>query len=526
MSRLAKLLAPQLFFILVGPSICVAEEPESSLRQHYRAAEMRILKALQKPVDMTFKNTPFVEVMKQLSKIGGFPYKLKLEAINEEGIDPDEPITMAFKAESIEQVFKRVLPWLGLAWRIDRGMVVVTTEIEDEDFFITRTYPVGKLLKHGDITHSDRIVSPHMLAPSPLHAGVTNRSVMIDGKRHGISHRSRGQWLKEAILEATDGAWSYTHGTGGTISILGNAMVVRQTYSKLRVVEQLLAALERATETDVKEPVILVHDLGDWHARNDSIRSSLQQKLSVSFEGDSLREVMSILEKHAGAQILLNEQTLSEEGVDPDTPIRAKYDDVTFDAVLTSVLEPLKLVYRVHGGDINVTTSIDDELQKVTVIYRVQELMARGIKPLELHDTIIQGTPGPWVDYPSTMTHPLPGILIVRAQVPNQRVVGQIISDLHRTTTPSPAKPKLVRRSYSLEKLANRRSSTLNNRDPIFEAIDAIKQFVKPLSWVDRYPGTIQAVGDVLIIEQTEDVHKKIEEFVKKHLAGTLVGSD
>ena len=519
---------------------CFADEVSQLLSKQYRADESRILKSLQKTVSIRFKHEPLETFLQKIEKLGGFPINLSSKGLRDEGIRADEPVTIEGNDESLEQILKRVLSKLGLVWFVDRGVVIVTTQaVASNDVFFTRAFDVSKLLKIGDATNQDVWIDPikkltfppPVMWPwlSPLKPTFANNAFVKNGRSFRVSYQQRGNWLKDAVASSAlhqrdwDGNWWST--------IVGNTLVTRQSYQSLRYTELVLKALEKAIDPSTSAHSIAIHEPAYAHKRNDVILHSLRKKIDCSFQDKPLRAALKELEQHTRAPIVIDFQGLSDEGIDPDGPVNLDCQQLALDSVLRKIVDPLKLVYRIEGGNVIVTTYWIDMEHRVSVIYRIQDLIDRGLEPQELVDAIIHCTHGPWVDDDPVggyVTTPLPGLLMVGTQGRNHPIIEEMLAKLREDKNSELAlrKPKFVRRSYSLAGLASRPSARLNNRDPIDEAIDAITHFVEPLSWKSLYPGHIQSVGDILIIEQTEAIHKKIEAFVVKHLAGKVIDRD
>jgi hypothetical protein len=69
-----------------------------------------------------------------------------------------------------------------------------------------------------------------------------------------------------------------------------------------------------------------------------------------------LRDVVEYLQEYHGVKITLDEKALAKAGVDRETPLTMKMNP-TLDAVLTILLTPLGLTYKIENDQIVITTA-------------------------------------------------------------------------------------------------------------------------------------------------------------------------
>lgn len=140
---------------------------------------------------------------------------LDLEALNEEGIASDSPITMELRDVKLDLALRLILKPLALGFYFHRDVLVVTTLAKEQEYLTTSVYPVYDLVVFK--TPEGELVEDY-------------------------------QSLIRIIEEETSGAWESVDGEGGTITEFANsgAVAIRQTWSVHREIRGLLAALRKA----------------------------------------------------------------------------------------------------------------------------------------------------------------------------------------------------------------------------------------------------------------------------------------
>lgn len=171
--------------------------------------------AMSKRGDWHYADTPLNDIVVELQTNLNINIKLDTEALTEEGIASDSPVTASFDDLPLEVVLQHILRPMQLACFVDRDVLVVTTLTRANESLVTRVYPVYDLV---------------------------------------VSQTSRGERFEEfeplirVLEEQTSGPWMTSAGEGGGITELSNAgsLVIRQTREVHREVSGLLAALRKS----------------------------------------------------------------------------------------------------------------------------------------------------------------------------------------------------------------------------------------------------------------------------------------
>jgi hypothetical protein len=111
------------------------------------AEELKVLQALNTPIDPAFKDTQLQDAADTLSTLIGLPVVVDKAALADAGIDYSTPVTFALKTRTTARtVLRAMLAQLGLTYVVKDGLVYVTTPLRARDYMVTKVYPVGDLV--------------------------------------------------------------------------------------------------------------------------------------------------------------------------------------------------------------------------------------------------------------------------------------------------------------------------------------------------------------------------------------------
>ncbi len=111
------------------------------------AAELKILQALNTPVDAKFKDSPLQDVAETFSTLIGLPVVLDKGALDDNRLDYATPVTFGFRGRmAARTVLRALLAQLGLTYVIKDGVVFVTTSARAREFLVTKVYSLGDLV--------------------------------------------------------------------------------------------------------------------------------------------------------------------------------------------------------------------------------------------------------------------------------------------------------------------------------------------------------------------------------------------
>lgn len=109
-------------------------------------AEERIAAELDKQTDVDFQDQPLTDVVSFLADFHNIPIIIDTEALTEEGIATDTPVTRTLTGVKLRSALKIILQPLQLSYVIEDEVMKITTINKEKDRLQTRVYPVGDLV--------------------------------------------------------------------------------------------------------------------------------------------------------------------------------------------------------------------------------------------------------------------------------------------------------------------------------------------------------------------------------------------
>ena len=349
----------------------------------------------------TMENAPWPLVKARIEQMTGMQVVVDEQALTDSGIDlpNDRIIPLWLKGETVtylETLLTRQLGGTPLTWFVQDGVVTLTTEEQANQTYVTRQYPIGDLLSE-----------------------------------------ERGSDVMIALLEqSTRGPWDADEPGTGTLSVVGNLLYVRQTHRMQPAVAEILAGLRR------KDPVVLTN----CSEEDLRLRRVLDEKLiSFDFPDNTLKEVADFLTQLTGAKFRLDQQGLTDAGLDEDTRVNARAVNLPLHVALQQMLGNVngtELTVQVSDEECLITTKEKADLMYETVLYRVGPLGMTGERLIQFVAMLEQETSGPWdADEPGTGTIVFlktENIVAVRQTQRVHREILEILRGLRPTPTVSP----------------------------------------------------------------------------------------
>jgi hypothetical protein len=459
-----------------------------------RDAEAAILRALQAKVTLEFQEVALADALSMLADEGHVSIWLDVEALKEEGIGWDAPVTVNLKAISIEQALNRILSPLRLTWLVADEVVKVTTPEKAGGFFQTRVYDVRALQR----------LSAQLLPDCP--------------ERESLS------WLLDVVRDHMGGDWQGLEGRGGTVALLGDLLIVWQTWHVQREVAGLVGSLTTFADSKSAGDAVILPSSRSPVVADRAVREALQRKVTLEYIEKPFAEVAADLQKLSGTPILIDERELSEEGIATDTPVTLEIADVSLHSVLKLLVQPLALSAYFADGAFHITTNERARHMQFAVVYDARNLVKSGFVGGGLAKVIQTETTGPWQTVDGTggiASEPLPGLLIVSQNPMAHAEVALLLDDLRKRLAEAekPAADEPSGEKGAPEQLVTRMYSVLNNeRASALEKV--VPVFVAPGTWdASDGPGVIRRVETTLVIRQTPKGHAEIAKFLKEIFA-------
>ncbi|HEY3391839.1 MAG TPA: hypothetical protein VGK58_03980 [Lacipirellulaceae bacterium] len=148
---------------IVYPPAPIWEELTNRRKDRYGAmdlkatgeAEQRIERALRDPLEsagLEFTDTSLEEVVAFIQESYNIPVQLDAAALEEEGIDPQEPVNVSLRGISLRSALRILLKNLGLTYIIRDEVLLITSTTEADSALVVKVYPVADLVLPIDAT--------------------------------------------------------------------------------------------------------------------------------------------------------------------------------------------------------------------------------------------------------------------------------------------------------------------------------------------------------------------------------------
>ena len=152
-----------------------------------------------------------------------------------------------------------------------------------------------------------------------------------------------------------------------------------------------MESVDKASEPfDDRNPITFSHDWKELTARRRALGSvtrrrnekevEIEQKLrtpvSLRFTETPLSEVMEYLARVANVNLHLDQRGLSEEGINPNTPVTINLmGDIQLKSALNLILQPMQLSYVIKDEVLKITSQHARDGEVVSLTYNVADLV-------------------------------------------------------------------------------------------------------------------------------------------------------
>ncbi|QDU39043.1 hypothetical protein Mal4_33760 [Maioricimonas rarisocia] len=402
-----------------GPAAETTAAP-TDLGMVYVAPATYIPAPLTQPAEFDFVDTQLEDALALIAEQHGLNIILEKPALAEVGIEPDEFITATANGDPLYLLLNRMfdnIHGVTLAWlQEDEVLKVTTAEVaRGDDRMVTRTYPVGDLLK----TISE-------------------------------------EQLLEAIQAGLEGPWMAPHGIGGTLTLIGNVLTVRQSQEMQSQVQALLAGLRTSA------PIVAVIEPPE----HETILRALDQPTELDFHHIPLADVAETVSDLHEIPVRIDVPALAEVGIEPNQEVSITVSGIRLRSALkilseSADLQGVSVRFIPWNGVLWLTTAEvaegDDYL-----LPRIYDLspFASGPALLEQFMGLLQNeTEGPWLDVDGVGGVVVPlgdGRLLVRHTHKAHAEVARLLAAHREALTvgepvPAPDPDELVTEYYTMD---------------------------------------------------------------------------
>jgi hypothetical protein len=368
-------------------------ETDEDLEGSRRTArgQIDLMARLNDPIPaIQFEDTPLADVVRFLSELSTAPIMLDPDALAEVGVEPDKKVSLKLTDTTVGEVLAEVLKKQGLAFVIVDGQILATNPQRREQNLETVR------LKAADL---------------------------VSGPQ-SIEQLAR---FVERFVEPA--SWEASGGSGG-IEGAGGQLTIRQTHP---VAEQVVVFLDKLRLARGKpaagEASLRPRSLETRYA---AAKALLDAPVTANFRRPArLAEIVAHLRSVSKVQFLFDGLAMSAAGASPDTLAQLTVAQQPLGEALESLLEPLRLGYRiVDGKTILITTAQAVEERLEIEFYPVGQLAGDEAMGAALVERIKgQLAPRSWDDAggPGLVEYDPAGCLIVLQTQPLQIELEQLL---------------------------------------------------------------------------------------------------
>jgi type II secretory pathway component GspD/PulD (secretin) len=470
-----------------------------------------IEEALDKVIDLEFKDTPLERVADELTNRTGLTYVLPKQILGDAAISLNAPVSYQSKGLKLQFGLDLMLNELQLTWIVRDGAIVITTVDDAERRGFVRVYPVSDLIDREAATGAIRGIEPDRL---------------IDLITTSIARES----------------WEEVGGQGCIEILASDRLIVRQTLHVHFQVAELLRLLRRVREDHSKENATVTVPL---LAFKDDMGLDRQQnsRVSLDFHDVPLESVLDSLARQMKLPIHIDRRQIAGAGIDPTANVSIHVKEVAPKAALSLLLHDLDLTWRDAGQAIIIATHEDSARRPSIRIYPVYDLIPRQSE-LELRyghdglDELIDAItttiePDSWdeVGGEGTIESVVPWPALVVAQTPAvHNEITDLLARLRAAGMPLAAKSpsfdpsKPIRRIFPLRKADVQESYTSGSTQTVRKsrasgttADEIVKQLRLALpsdQWNEN--ARMTAIDDKVVIEAPPAIVAKVEDLLNE----------
>lgn len=289
-----------------------------------KPAEAAIARALTKPLDVEYFETPLSDVAEHLADTLKVPVLIHRKALDEVNIRHDTPVTFRLPGTSGRSALSLMLGQLDLTWIIKDEVLLITT---------------------------------HQYADQNLEVRVYEVADLVTAAPDAVDFNSLEDSITECIRPST---WDHAGGPGSVSRFyLGGikAIVVAQTCGVHEEIDLLLADLRKLRNKDKGELTERPSpDAAKARKWRDAMHAALAKPLSIELTKEPLNEAIAVLRKKTGLPIVIDLGELDSANVPSDTLVLARIVNAPLQSALKDILGPVKLDWCVTCESLVITS--------------------------------------------------------------------------------------------------------------------------------------------------------------------------
>lgn len=438
-----------------------------------------------------FDDRPLTDLAAWINQQTGILVTIDRQSFRGTHILPSEPVTDKLNNEPIHLLLDR-LRYKGIDWRLqDNGINLYADD--DKNQLVTANYNVGDLFdKQFDADE-----------------------------------------LKETIVESIGSSTWREQGGNAEITVLGDVLFVRQTFSNHRMLVGLLSAIRSHGRRT------LVNDA----PQNDSIRQKLQANISFEFSEKPLEFAIEDLKQQVGVDIRLDTRSLNAVRFHQRTPTSIQIVDQKLSSALDALVALHDLDWSIGDGVLWITTTEGARISQKVAVFDVRDLCRNEDESVALAEAIEAQSNWNSIASGHEIAFPVHGTMVLKH---SERVLDEVLTLIEnyrlalrgskQRNKPGSDPTEIVSRFYrlptdvateletQLPTLISKSSWKVNNT----QAKGSIRRLK---SWRrDAHDGSSSSNAppesySVLVIEQTREVQNLLPELFHRIQFGDSVQS-
>ncbi len=469
---------------------------------------------LSKPTQVSFAETTLADVATFLADTHEVRIRLDAVPIADMAF-AQTTVTLVTEKQSLAHVLNRITQSAGAAWTIHRGDILITSPEREQQLHETRVYRVGRLLRLS----AARAVLPGPPAPRPLNGA----GFFSSGPIQASHELANDDLLVRFLTESTSVPWQATSGEGGTMSLMKDQLIVRQTYHGHEEVARLLRFAEQALSRAPGSPPLLVMP-ADEATQFARLQKALRREIDLRLVQTPLPEIVALLHDRLGEEVYVEQSEATKQLNISSMELSLTEGRFVAREALRQMLSPHNLTAIIDDGAIRITTVDQAHLRQVSVIYDIADLLHSTDDLSALQSAIQEGTSGPWQQLTGeggTISDLLGGLLVIRQNKSVHTEVALLLHELRQArkeAVKDPPTPKTADLETRFHKAKSKDEAESLER--------LILTFVSPATWdVSGGRGVLRTAEDRLIIQQTKAVHDQIDLFLREYQQAKPIGA-
>ncbi len=323
---------------------------------------------LSKPVTLRCDDVPLATAFASIAEQVGVAIHLQRKALEDVNIPPDTPITLDVKEVQLRSVLALICDQHGLDWLERENALLITSFDAAREQTQTRIYDIGELLAlRRDVGQPE----------------ATSLERLI------IQQVATNEWNEE--------------GGQGTLSLLDQSLVVRQTPRVHDQISSFLSALKRQLLQDPKEQALAPMDVTPYPKVLRQLKLAMRKPLGEMEVTDApLVDIVRLLSERAGVVIHLDQKALDDSSIPLDSPVSFSFKDATLHSVLDSLADHVGLMWAYRNEAILITPADRVAEYSKVRLYPVGDLVGLGLEQVDwdrmdrvrqvlLHSTPVHG---------------------------------------------------------------------------------------------------------------------------------------